>query len=73
MSLHRLDGNMRAADAHHGQGKWPEEGDKCAFCEEGHLGWEEPENCSCHINAPCSAHENAGLVCQICGEAPDEQ
>lgn len=25
------------------------------------------ENCSCHINPPCSACMNAGLVCDKCG------
>lgn len=65
---HPLDGNMIAADAHHGQGKWPEEGDKCAHCEEGRLDFGEVENCSCHINPPCGACTNAPLRCDTCGE-----
>ena len=71
MTQHPLDGNMIAADAHHGQGKWPEEGDKAACCEHGYLVWQEPENCSCHIAPPCAAHENAPLVCSECGEAAE--
>lgn len=26
------------------------------------------ENCSCHISAPCAAHMNTPLVCNVCRE-----
>lgn len=33
----------------------------------GHMEFGEVEGCSCHIDAPCSACENNGLVCDMCG------
>lgn len=33
----------------------------------GFIELEKVENCSCHISAPCWAHENAGLCCPDCG------
>ena len=29
-------------------------------------------DCSCHLEAPCPACENATLVCVACGEAADQ-
>ena len=45
-----------------------EEGGTCP-CEgcKGTLEAGEPEGCSCHLSAPCSACENAGYVCSTCG------
>lgn len=45
-----------------------EEGDKCPLCEEGTLEVKPVENCSCHINPPCSACVETPLVCTVCGE-----
>lgn len=45
-----------------------EEGCKCPECGDGVLECETPENCSCHISAPCNAHLDAPLVCSKCGE-----
>ena len=50
-----------------------EEGDKCPECEEGKLYYPLVENCSCHINAPCSACTNKSLVCDECGYEPEEE
>jgi hypothetical protein len=33
----------------------------------GVITYEEPENCYCHISAPCSVCENLKLVCPKCG------
>ena len=33
----------------------------------GRLEIKEPEDCSCHISAPCSAHVEAALWCPVCG------
>ena len=38
----------------------------CDGCA-GHLDVAPTVNCSCHISAPCSACENAGLLCDTCG------
>ena len=49
-----------------------EEGDSCPKCR-GELGYPKVENCSCHINPPCSACTNNSLSCENCGwkeEAP---
>lgn len=51
-----------------------EEGDKCPDCKDGVLGCPKPENCSCHINPPCSACTDLRLTCNVCGwedDAPD--
>lgn len=72
MTWHPLDGNMIAADAHHGQGKWPEAGDKCQHCEEGHYDVSFPEEgCTCHLNPPCAACVNEPLRCDTCWEAAE--
>lgn len=44
------------------------DGDKCNRdgCE-GILEYTHPANCSCHINAPCSACVNINLSCPVCG------
>lgn len=44
-----------------------EEGDKCKACNEGLMEWPETENCSCHINPPCSACTDKVLTCSECG------
>ena len=49
-----------------------EEGDKCPECEEGELYYPPVENCSCHINPPCSACTDRKLVCDKCGYEPEE-
>jgi len=50
-----------------------EEGDKCPFPKcNGKLYYPPVENCSCHINAPCSACVNNKLVCDKCGFIPEE-
>lgn len=38
----------------------------CPECKDGTMS-RYVENCSCHINAPCSACEYATLVCDNCG------
>lgn len=45
-----------------------EEGAQCnrGDCA-GYIELEKVENCSCHISAPCSAHENADMCCPGCG------
>lgn len=48
------------------------EGDKCTECN-GRMTFPVVENCSCHINAPCSACVENPLTCNTCGwvyEAP---
>jgi len=47
-----------------------QEGDKCLNCG-GTFGYEEVENCSCHINPPCSACLENPLVCLNCGYDPE--
>ena len=42
------------------------EGDKCPKCE-GKMYYPPVENCSCHINPPCSACTNNVLTCDQCG------
>jgi len=44
-----------------------EEGDICPECNNGIMGFEPVENCSCHINPPCSQCVNNPLVCLSCG------
>ena len=50
-----------------------EEGDKCPQNCQGKLEYKPVENCSCHINPPCSACTDNALTCNDCGwkeEAP---
>jgi hypothetical protein len=42
------------------------EGDECPHSCGGHLDYAEVENCSCHINPPCSACTDRPLVCDTC-------
>lgn len=43
------------------------EGDKCNQPDcSGTIKIAEVENCSCHINPPCRACLDAGLVCDTC-------
>lgn len=56
---------------------FPEEGDRCPEkgCT-GHIDYPPPENCSCHINPPCSSCVNRVLTCPVCGwedESPDHK
>ena len=44
-----------------------DEGDKCPACHEGIMEPDEVENCSCHIDPPCSACVDNLMVCSICG------
>lgn len=46
-----------------------EEGDTCPKCG-GELGYDRVNNCSCHINPPCSQCVNNPLVCLKCGYEP---
>ena len=50
-----------------------EEGDVCGVngCQ-GILGFNPVDNCSCHINPPCSQCVNNPLVCLECGREADE-
>ena len=43
-----------------------EEGDKCPRCG-GFMGYDDVENCSCHISPPCWNCEHNPLVCLDCG------
>lgn len=48
------------------------EGDKCKSCEKGFLIYPKVENCSCHINPPCSSCVDNKLTCDNCGwEEPE--
>lgn len=49
-----------------------EEDDMCPECLEGKLVYPPVENCSCHINPPCSACTDRDLTCDKCGFTPDE-
>ncbi|MCA7900718.1 hypothetical protein LGM39_15165 [Burkholderia cepacia] len=51
-----------------------EEGELCGRggCE-GRIEFTKPENCSCHISAPCSACTNTYLHCPGCGWEAQEQ
>ena len=40
---------------------------------EGVIRLRPPENCSCHINPPCSACENRVLECPECGISEDDE
>ena len=46
--------------------KYLEEGETCPECEIGVMGYEEVENCSCHIHPPCSACVEQLLTCLKC-------
>lgn len=51
-----------------------EEGDVCPKCRKGIIDWPPVENCSCHIDPPCSACTSRLLACPKCGwedERPD--
>lgn len=49
-----------------------EEGDACPECGSGKLAYPPVENCSCHINPPCSACADRVLTCGECGFEPEE-
>lgn len=44
-----------------------EEGCKCPECHQGIMQYPQVENCSCHINPPCSACTSNLLTCSKCG------
>lgn len=44
-----------------------DEGDQCPLCGRS-VEYEDPENCSCHINPPCAACTSRRLTCIECGE-----
>lgn len=44
-----------------------EEGDFCPVCAIGILEYSPVENCSCHINPPCSGCTDNNLKCLECG------
>ena len=49
-----------------------EEGDKCPEKDcSGNLVYLPTENCSCHINPPCSACTDKPLTCEKCGHEED--
>jgi hypothetical protein len=60
-----------------------EEGDKCPHFGRqdcvgedlccGRMRWAKVENCSCHINPPCSACVDNHLECDDCGFTEDEE
>jgi len=49
-----------------------DEGSTCPSCGLGKLHFKEPENCFCHISAPCIKCVDAPLVCPECREEFDE-
>ena len=49
-----------------------EEGDRCPNCIDGTLIYPPVENCSCHINPPCSACTDRTLICDKCKYEPEE-
>lgn len=49
-----------------------EEGDTCPECGKGKFYFPPVENCSCHINAPCSACTDNKIECDECGYQPEE-
>jgi hypothetical protein len=49
-----------------------EEGDRCPECGNGKLCYPPVENCTCHINPPCSACTDRNLVCEKCGYEVEE-
>lgn len=44
-----------------------EEGMICPNCGKGSMQAPVVVNCSCHISAPCPAHSEANLKCDVCG------
>lgn len=51
-----------------------EEGCKCPECHQGIMQYPQVENCSCHINPPCSACTSNLLTCSKCGcEEPEPE
>ena len=44
-----------------------EEGDNCPECNFGDMLYNKVEDCSCHIDPPCSACVENSLVCDNCG------
>lgn len=49
-----------------------EEGDTCPECHKGKFYYPPVENCSCHINPPCSKCTGNKLLCDKCGYVPEE-
>ena len=49
-----------------------EEGDNCTECQTGKFYYPPVEQCSCHINPPCSACTDRQLTCNSCGHIPEE-
>lgn len=51
-----------------------EEGDVCNRdgCD-GVIEWSKPDNCSCHINPPCSSCLETYLLCPKCGWDDEEK
>jgi len=51
-----------------------EEGDNCPLegCD-GVIILPSVENCSCHINPPCSACVNNKMICATCGYEEEEE
>lgn len=47
------------------------EGGKCPCCDGGILFFPPPENCSCHISAPCGSCTGVQLTCKKCGWEDD--
>ena len=43
-----------------------EEGDECPECNIGKMVYEDVENCSCFLSAPCNACVSVPLTCSEC-------
>lgn len=51
-----------------------EEGDTCNRDEcMGTMEYPHPEDCSCHLIAPCGACTEIRLTCSSCGAQPDDE
>jgi hypothetical protein len=50
-----------------------EEGDDCPYCDYGKMEYPRVENCSCHINPPCSACTSNKLECTDCGFTEEDE
>lgn len=51
----------------------PDEGDRCRHADcGGRLMFKPAENCSCHIAPPCGECVEAPLICDECGDEPNE-